>query len=777
MRARSYTPSNRNALTYLVDAAILAALWSLFFWRFLTPNQVDQLRFGAGDFIYQYFSPASYLAQRLGAGTFPLWGPFAYAGHPFIGDIQNAAFYPFRLLNAVLNVHGGLTARGLEIEVLLHHLLATLFTYLLTRRLTGSRIGGLVGAITFGFSGFLTGYPLLQANFIESLAWLPLLLWSWDQAGERWGQRQWRSVARWVLLAGVVLGVSILAGSPQFTLYTVYGTVIFAIFRLWVAGIRSRQDWAGALGAVIGFVGFGLGLASIQLLPAAGFLPLTLRSAIGFEEAGRGFTPYDWLQVIFPAIGGEFQALYVGMLAPGLVVVALAVAARDPMLPRDRRLTIGFFGWSGLAAALLAFGKHMSVFSLPYLLAPGWGLFRQQERTIAWTVLAVALLAGYGAAWLSHAWRREELEGSSASVNTQDDDPGSVSAATEKRLLIGYGVATLVAFGLALVFFVGYQAGREQLWGFTAASMYLALVLALAYVGLRSRRPWLLVALLALDLFTVNAGRHGEPGPDAAAGGPPPALSAPLADTDTFRTANEILPGNYGALYGLEDIDGISPLVLKQYRQWRDALPPARTWNLLNVKYVLTWREALDAPAERIWEGTGADGKPAFVYRLAEVGPRARLVGMAVVEPDPAKAIERTAAPDFDPAQEVVLPWMPAGFGSAAQCDGEIRWQNRQPEQMALAVDATEACILVLGELDIPGWQATLDGQPTAILLANGLLRAMAVPSGAHAVTLTYRPPLLRLGALFSLATLALVAISYLVVSLARRPSMPAARD
>lgn len=325
-----------------------------------------------------------------------------------------------------------------------------------------------------------------------------------------------------------------------------------------------------------------------------------------------------------------------------------------------------------------------------------------------------------------------------------------------------------------MAFFVGYQAGREQLWGFTAASMYLAFVLALAYVGLRSRRPWLLLALLALDLFSVNAGRNEKPGPDPADVDPPPALSVPLADTGPFRIANEILPGNYGGLYGLEDINGTSPLVLAQYRQWLEALPVSRSWNLLNVKYVLTWREQLDAPAERVWEGVGADGKPVYTYRLGEVGPRARLVGTAIIESDARRAIERTQAASFDPSTQVILPWAPSGYGSAAQCQGTIQWLQRQPENLVLAVTSDDPCILVLSELDYPGWLATVDATPTPILLADGLLRAIAVPAGEHQVVFTFQPASIRIGMVLTLVTLIIAIVAFLVAGRRHQPVLPA---
>jgi len=85
---------------------------------------------------------------------------------------------------------------------------------------------------------------------------------------------------------------------------------------------------------------------------------------------------------------------------------------------------------------------------------------------------------------------------------------------------------------------------------------------------------------------------------------------------------------------------------------------PARL-EVVGVKYVFSWLQELDAPAERLAEEPGRDNKPVYLYRLRETGPRAWLAGRAVAEPDRALALERLAAPDFDVARQIVLPAVP----------------------------------------------------------------------------------------------------------------------
>ncbi len=732
----------------------MLALSLLFFWRDLTPVWADRRSFAAGDFTDYFYAFARYEASRLHAGYLPLWNPYAYAGHPFLADIQSAVFYPVSLLTMLLTwlMGSGFSLHALELEALAHFPLVALSTYWLARRWTHSRAGGLVTAITFTFSGYLTSYPPLQLAILETQAWLPLILLCLDLAGARLADGNGRSAARWSISAGLLLGISVLAGHPQAALLVFYGSLAFALYRLLPSSPISNLKFIALFGLV------GLGTAMVQLWPSWEFMRLSTRASISFAEAGSGFTPYDLLQLVLPAVAVPFPALYVGVLPLGLAVVALVRSTERPQqterqtpdaaFPTSRlrypSSNPHFWGGIGLLALLLSFGKHLPVYQLFYLLVPGWRWFRHQERTVVWTVWAIALLAGYGAAWLT------TLRSSAVSSEVESN-----AHRLWRGLIRGYVWATLGALVLALLFFVGYQAGREALWGFTAATLFLASLLGLSTLVVYSRHPALLCAVLVLDLFTLTAGNHSgvaiaDPFP------PNPLLAVPLADSEPFRIANEgPLPENYGLAYGLEDIGGGSPLRLARYQAFLDRVPRARAWKLLNVRYVLSDREELDVPAERIATGEGRNGKPAYLYRLVESGARAWLVSEVVVEPDEDRLWQRLAADDFDPGRQVLLPALPEGFHAQgeAECDGRIVWQERRPEFLALEVSTARPCVLVLSELDYPGWKAFVNGVRTPILRADGVLRAVALPAGTHQVVMRFQPASFQWGAGISFVT------------------------
>ena len=60
---------------------------------------------------------------------------------------------------------------------------------------------------------------------------------------------------------------------------------------------------------------------------------------------------------------------------------------------------------------------------------------------------------------------------------------------------------------------------------------------------------------------------------------------------------------------------------------------------------------------------------------------------------------------------------------------------------------------LLLNEIYYPGWQATVDGQPSEILPADGAFRALYIAAGAHRIAMRFIPPYFYVGVLVSVMT------------------------
>lgn len=80
-----------------------------------------------------------------------------------------------------------------------------------------------------------------------------------------------------------------------------------------------------------------------------------------------------------------------------------------------------------------------------------------------------------------------------------------------------------------------------------------------------------------------------------------------------------------------------------------------------------------------------------------------------------------------------------------------------EADRLVVRASSDEDGFLVVSEVAYPGWQATIDGEPVPVFVANGLLRAVALPAGEHVVELRFESPTLLVGMLISLASLAMV--------------------
>jgi uncharacterized membrane protein YfhO len=88
---------------------------------------------------------------------------------------------------------------------------------------------------------------------------------------------------------------------------------------------------------------------------------------------------------------------------------------------------------------------------------------------------------------------------------------------------------------------------------------------------------------------------------------------------------------------------------------------------------------------------------------------------------------------------------------------GEVRFLEDRPERITLEAVTDRPSLLVLSDQHAPGWAATIDGRPAAILRANLLARGVWLEPGIHVVRFTYRTPGLLAGTILAAVLLALL--------------------
>jgi hypothetical protein len=204
------------------------------------------------------------------------------------------------------------------------------------------------------------------------------------------------------------------------------------------------------------------------------------------------------------------------------------------------------------------------------------------------------------------------------------------------------------------------------------------------------------------------------------------------------------IPQHTAAFYGLELADGIDPLQLRTYSEFVQqadfqlpsgysvTLPPfenenpsidnigirpdAKTFGFLNVKYLVS---AFPITMDD-WELVKRT-KNSYVYFNRMVR------GWA---------------------------WMEINSSSGSDEYRKIEKIVRQANQIELEADGPGK--LVLSEINYPGWQVSVDGQPAVIQIAHYVLRSVELGEGHHTVEFRYVPYRVITGTGISLFTIIL---------------------
>jgi len=822
-RLRAITSDRRHDLIALLGYLALTA-------AFYAPILLGLRWFPTGDFTDHFLPFSLFQRAEILAGRLPVWNPYTFSGHPFLADIQAAVFYP--ISNLVLGLTlpwGDVMSRlyWLEVEAILQIALAGFFTYLLACDLVRSRSAAFLAGCLFAFSGYLTGYPALQTAVLRTAIWLPLVLWCLRRAfaaGAAW---------RWSITAAVAYTIAFLGGHPQTFLFLSY-CVAGWIVMLLVTGAGVHRAPASATSRVpisrqlpkvarlqraskvAAFYAIFLGLSAAQLWPSLEFTSLSVRSGMDYASASGGFPLKDTWQLFAPGVRSQFSPLFTGILGLGLAVLAAVSgiaslfgsgrswaereesaplpAVRAARAPDAAALAapdaaafaapLLFFVIVAITALLASYGDNGFLYPFLYRWAPGWSMFRGQERAAYLVAFGLSMAAAYGtAAFLALPQRTRRA-----------------------ALLIWMATAAAALIAIGLLLSPGLDANGQAAWlrSCIAGGTVLVVMLVLA---VRTLPRWAMTAVVTMtvlfELVVANAGtnlssRPVLPQPEAVA---LQAIVAPTGEAAPPRVQNEHLLGeDYGMLARVEDVNGTSPLRLARYDALLSDFPQARLWQLTGTQYVLTTRDDLYAASQVVAElpgsaRTGTAAAPSLIHQLAENHPRAWVVN-SLATADDASAPARLGDGNLNLAQTALLPPAISGSGRPIGLEdgilsnagsSETRVEQIAPGQLRIHVRSEYGGYLVVSENWLPGWRATVregapstasratvarlqhayQGSPSAqdaspveapVLRTNLTFLGLPVAAGESTVELVYRPASVRGGLLISGLTILLLA-------------------
>ena len=122
-----------------------------------------------------------------------------------------------------------------------------------------------------------------------------------------------------------------------------------------------------------------------------------------------------------------------------------------------------------------------------------------------------------------------------------------------------------------------------------------------------------------------------------------------------------------------------------------------------------------------------------------------RLVDAVVVEPDPeaaaAEIAGRRSADRAVVSRDVGLP--DRSDPDAALSIASVVYAT---DRVFVRAETDRAALLVVGQAYYPGWTAVVDGETTAVVVADGAFVGVPVGPGPHEIELAFRPRHLRAG-------------------------------
>lgn len=748
---------------------------------------------------------------------FPLWAHEYLCGYPLFASSEAAAAYPLSWLTALLPA-----PHGYSWFVCLHVLGAATGVFLFLRHLKLEPPSILLGAIVYGFSGCIWS-RMHQVTVVTGYCWLPFVALTAVLLAERFSLRR-------LFLLAVTSAALILGSHPQISLYVLIlaGVVGLSWHDIELRGIQRRIRVSVVISLAMLLA---LGLAAVQLVPFFELLQHTERASAlheGYFLFGS-LPPSRLITLLMPNyFGSPANASFWGHMEPGMFGEYCGYVGILPLLlalagvTSSRRKEIRLFGAVLLISLLFALGEFFPLYRFLRFL-PVFGSTRIPARFLMPAAFALSVLSAFGLNVLCNRIRED-------------------SARTVSWTLL-YGSALLTALGIFVAvirpelfrlgqygqFLTGLpaeshaypriQAAMSPMLGSGLIHFALITLSCLAFgwvIRTGKVQSVYIMALLivAVDLAAFNVPMNAHAPRDTLLSEPKVArvikeqgdgrlyvVTELGVSSGTYRHptstgwygkgseyigCTEMLDGNLPLLYRLHCINGMTTLMLADYKGVLSATdvygarirfpvaPDSPLLDALGVHYLLSQQ-----PLQREGYQLVADLGDGLLYRNPWALPQAFLVDVWTSHDKPQSFHETLSQQAYKSIPEVHLLGVPDPIASEQDRFGfqpvtrleygtnrvEVHWNG--------GIDA----LLVMLDKHYPGWKARINGREERIWQVNGAFRAVRVKPSDNSLVLTFEPFSVRLGTFITAVSLLVVIVLWVLGSRGRALEQPPSFD
>ncbi len=721
---------------------------------------------GGSDFTDFVYASRSFLTQKLTVRQLPSWSGNIGFGYPLLAEGQIQTFYPTTLLYLVLP-----PGTAFNLSLLLTLALLGIGTYAYGRFSRLQPLPALFAALAFTFSTSIT-MRWKHLAILSVISWLPLellLVEAWIRQ-QRLGLTK-KSFLRGTSLLGLLIGLQLLAGHPQTTLYSLTILAIYTLVSTTLNRVKSEEKstaiidnllikywFQGVLLLVTStFLGFLLAspqtLATIELSRLSNIEKLNYQQSMPFpfklKHLITFLVPFSFGDPSLLAPYLKFnprELVWEICIYPGILAAFAFIIGGLSFKFKSRRDYL----WLLMGVVAAVFGISNLLIFLPL-----YNHFRNSGRFMIFCQLFLALLS---AAFLQNI--AEEIKEKFPTLETPFKQIKIEIANVISVMLVLMVVGNFLDLWLNLGRY--NQSLPEDSWvnhNDTAAFLKKGVLAENRYTSLDS-------SYVYNQIFGQQRGWKANP--------------------QAYLDYIKFMPLNSGLIYNLHGTEIYTgaflrkPLIFSQYlhsafvtvdnpKELKVAPAAKPLLSLSGVKYFLSSKQITDPDFKLLKEIPFPDIKDQTSYEIVNL--RIYEYQKSLPRYFLAKKIEPTASSSETQRSVAFNNYLPQETlyseeiktAKTYTSEGELRLVSQNDGFYQWDFKSNQPQILFTSESYYPGWQAKIDDQNTPVIPTNLAFMSVEIPAGNHKVTLEYQPTYLPLGYYLSLAAAAFISASFLL--------------
>jgi len=740
------------------------------------------------DQIRIFYQERTFTNEMLVNNTIPLWNPYIFAGTPFLANFQSAIFYPLNILYFFLP-----QIMAWSFLLFIQPIMALFFMYLFLSLFSLKKEAIWLGAISFGFSGFMLVWSQENAVVAQSALWLPLVLFGIE--GYLKNKKPW-----YYYLAIIALACSIFGGFIQITFYVFVFSFLYGLFRIKTLKLPFLQYALKIIGIYI----FSISLSAIQLIPSIEAFMESPRSTSSAWYLFEGYLlPLTHLfNALVPDIFGNPGAY--NFFGRGFYRETILYAGFIPFIffiyasfKRKINPIIGFFTVASFFSFFLTLDSPFTrwFFQLPLPLLPTF----LPSRILIITAFSITTLSAFG---LSIFIEQKEKKDSKLMLRILSFFYISLFfIALYGFLLLNYNNTPFFQKLNDYVIRHGSFLTRANILVLLKNILIPFIMFFFLFAFLRFKKIFNL-SILGVIILTLTGQFYflnkyiviGDPEflyPKNAV----LSFLQSKNSLDRFLTLRQPMEENISVYAHIYSVEGTNPVFPRRYGEllftvknngkvmndisrvearlselgdkenpFKDSRK-MRLFSLLGIKYVLYFDDhnsnnsgTNEFPQDLfkpIWQNGNWYG-----LEYTKALPRVFLTKTIHIQRNGQKIVDFLFDNNFDLSSNIILEEKPSELFSFPQnridlqkvsLDSSVKITQYEPQKIEITTKTDKPQMLFLSDNYYPGWKAYVNDKETKIYRANYTFRSVYLPKGNHVVKFIYQPLSFSIGSVISL--------------------------